>query len=218
MTVTIAEELLLLAYNDEKGTQLVAGTQLDPALAGALLAELAVNDRLELSDKKVTVKDASPLGDAELDATLARIAEEGKERKPAWWVQRLQSAKLRKRLLTRLAESGVLTEQRGKVLGIFPTTRWPEADPDVEAEVRDRVISALAGADPDARTAVLIAIAHAAKLDRKAFPEASKQRVKEIAEGAWTADAVAQTIAAINSAMIAAVTAATVAATTSTTG
>ncbi|MEV4014450.1 GPP34 family phosphoprotein [Nonomuraea angiospora] len=216
MTVTIAEELLLLAYNDEKGTQLVAGTQLDPALAGALLAELAVNGRLELSDKKVTVKDLSPLGDSELDATLARIAEEGKERKPAWWVQRLQSAKLRKRLLTRLAESGVLTEQRGKVLGVFPTTRWPEASPDVEAAVRDRVAGALAGADPDARTAVLIAIAHAAKLDRKAFPEASKQRVKEIAEGAWTADAVAQTIAAIHAAT--AVIAATVAATTATGG
>ncbi|WP_431920660.1 GOLPH3/VPS74 family protein [Nonomuraea jabiensis] len=218
MTVTIAEELLLLAYNDEKGTQLVSGTQLDPALAGALLAELAVSGRLELSDKKVTVKDPSPLGDSELDATLARIAEEGKERKPAWWVQRLQSAKLRKRLLTRLAESGVLAEQRGKVLGIFPTTRWPEADPDVEAAVRDRVISALAGADPDARTAVLIAIAHAAKLDRKAFPEASRQRVKEIAEGAWTADAVAQTIAAINAVMITTITAATVAATTTATG
>ncbi|MFF4620108.1 GPP34 family phosphoprotein [Nonomuraea jabiensis] len=82
MSVTIAEELLLLAYNDEKGTQLVSGTQLDPALAGALLAELAVNGRLELSDKKVTVKDPSPLGDSELDATLARITEEGKERKP----------------------------------------------------------------------------------------------------------------------------------------
>ncbi|MEV4581788.1 GPP34 family phosphoprotein [Nonomuraea jabiensis] len=218
MTVTIAEELLLLAYNDEKGTQLVSGTQLDPALAGALLAELAVNGRLELSDKKVAVKDPSPLGDPELDATLARIAEEGKERKPAWWVQRLQSGKLRKRLLTRLAESGVLSEQRGKVLGVFPTTRWPEANPEVEAAVRDRVISALAGADPDARTAVLIAIAHAAKLDRKAFPGASKQRVKEIAEGAWTADAVAQTIAAINAVMITTITAATVAATTTATG
>ncbi|MEU6788229.1 GPP34 family phosphoprotein [Nonomuraea angiospora] len=218
MTVTIAEDLLLLAHHDEKGTQLVAGTQLDPALAGALLAELAVNGRLELSAKKVTVKDPSPLGDSELDATLARIAEEGKERKPAWWVQRLQSAKLRRRLLTRLAESGVLTEQRGKVLGIFPTTRWPEADPDVEAAVRDRVTSALAGADPDARTAVLIAIAHAAKLDRKAFPEASGQRVKEIAEGAWAADAVAQTIAAINAVMITTITAATVTATTTASG
>ncbi|MDR8407903.1 GPP34 family phosphoprotein [Nonomuraea sp. 3-1Str] len=215
MTVTIAEELLLLAYSEDEGKQLVGSAQLDPALSGALLAELAVNGRIELSDKTVTVKDPTPLGDEELDAALARIAAEGKERKPVWWVQRLMAGKPRPRLLTRLAETGVLTEQRGKVLGIFPTTRWPEADGSVEANVRERVASALGGADPDPRTAVLIALLHAAKIDRKAFPGASKERVKEIAEGAWTADAVAKTIAAINAAMMAAVTSAAIAASTS---
>ncbi|MCK2214388.1 GPP34 family phosphoprotein [Actinomadura sp. ATCC 31491] len=214
MKVTIAEELLLLAYSEDEGKPLVGAVQLDPALAGALLAELAVEGRVELSDKKLVLSGAEPLGDDELDAVLARVAEDGKERKPAWWVQRLQSAKLRNRLLTRLAQAGVLSEQRGKVLGLFPVTRWPEADPGVEAEVRERVASVLGGADPDARTAVLIAIMHAAKLDRKAFPGASKERIKEIAEGAWAADAVAKTIAAINAAAMAAITAATVAATT----
>jgi hypothetical protein len=211
MTVTIAEELLLLAYSEEEGKQLISATQLDPALAGAIIAELAVAERVELSDQKLTLTSPAPLGDDELDATLARIAAEGKARKPAWWVQRLQSGKLRRRLLTRLAESGVLAEERGKILGVFPTTRWPEADPSVEANVRERVSSALGGADPDARTAILIAIMHAAKLDRKAFPGASKERIKEIAEGAWAADAVAKTIAAINSAMTAAITSAAVA-------
>ncbi|TDD12726.1 GPP34 family phosphoprotein [Nonomuraea deserti] len=218
MTVTIAEEFLLLAYRDDKGTPLINSTQLDSALAGALLAELAVGGRLDLSDKKVTVTDPSPLGDAELDATLTRIATEGKARKPAWWVQRIQSGKLRKRLLTRLAESGVLAEERGRALGIFPVTRWPEAHPGVEADVRERVSAVLAGAAPDARTAVLIAIAHAAGLDRKAFPGASKQRIKEISEGAWTADAVAKAIAAINAATMAAISAATAAAASSGSG
>ncbi|MEU0567624.1 GPP34 family phosphoprotein [Nonomuraea sp. NPDC005983] len=210
MGVTIAEELLLLAYSEDDGKQLIGSAQLDPALGGAILAELAVNDRIQLTDKKLSVTDPTPLGDDELDAALARMAADGKERRPAWWVQKLYSTKLRRRLLTRLADAGVLAEERGKVLGIFPTTRWPEADGSVEAEVRERVSSALAGADPDARTAVLIAIAHAAKLDRKAFPEASKERVKEIAEGAWAADAVAKTIAAINSAAMIAVTSAAI--------
>ncbi|TMR12584.1 GPP34 family phosphoprotein [Nonomuraea turkmeniaca] len=210
MTVTIAEELLLLAYN-EAGKPLINSMQLDPALAGAILAELAVADRVELSGKKVTLKDPAPLGDDELDATLTRIAAERKDRKPEWWVQRLKSAKLRKRLLTKLAAAGVLTEERSKVLSIFPITRWPEAQPGVEANVRERVSAVLAGADPDARSAVLIAIMHAAKLDRKAFPGASKARVKEIAEGAWAGDAVAKTIAAINAAAIAAISAATAA-------
>ncbi|MFI6602925.1 GPP34 family phosphoprotein [Nonomuraea sp. NPDC050536] len=218
MTVTIAEELLLLAYTEEEGKPVISGVQLDTALAGALLAELAVTERVELSKKKVAVRDATPLGEAELDAALARMSEDGKERKPAWWVQKLQSGKLRNRLLTGLAERGVLSEEHRKVLGMFPSTRWPEADPSVEQEVRDRVSSALAGGDPEPRTAVLIALVHAAKLDRKAFPGASKERIKQIAEGAWAADAVAQTIAAINSAIMVAMTVAATTTATSTGG
>lgn len=213
MKVTIAEEVLLLAHSEDEGRQLIPTMQLDPALGGAILAELAVNDRIELSEKKVTVKDTTPLGDNELDALLARMAEDGKDRKPAWWVQQIQSTKLRKRLLTRLAEAGVLTEEHAKVLGLFPTTRWPEADGRVEAEVRQRVGSALAGADPEPRTAVLIAVLHAAKLDRRAFPRASKARIKEIAEGQWAGDAVAKTIAAISAAVMAASTTAVIVAT-----
>ncbi|HUR06507.1 MAG TPA: GPP34 family phosphoprotein [Nonomuraea sp.] len=215
MTVTIAEELLLLAYSEEEGKQLIGATQLDPALGGAILAELAVNERVTLSGKNVSVENATPLGDDELDAALTRIAEEDKERKPDWWVQKLHSTKLRRRLLTRLAEAGVLTEERGRVLGIFPTTRWPEADGSVEAEVRQRVGDVLAGARPDARTAVLIAVMYAAKLDRKAFPGANRERVKEIAEGEWAGDAVAKTIAAINSVIVIAATTAAIGAATS---
>ncbi|MEU6713855.1 GPP34 family phosphoprotein [Nonomuraea sp. NPDC046802] len=197
MTVTIAEEFLLLAYSEDEGRQLISTMQLDPALAGAILAELVIAGRVELSGKKVTIKDPAPLGDDELDATLARIAEYGKNRDASWWVQRLQSGKLRGRLLSRLARAGVLNEERGKVLGIFPTTRWPEAHPGVEADIRERVSAVLAGAEPDARTGVLIAITHAAKLDRKVFPAESRARVKEIAKGDWAANAVAQTIKAM---------------------
>ncbi|MFI7615521.1 GPP34 family phosphoprotein [Nonomuraea terrae] len=210
MMVTIAEELLLLALSEDKGKPLVSTAQLDPALAGALLAELAVRDRVELSNKKVTVKDPSPVGDDELDAVLSRIVAQEKEKSPVWWVQKLQAGKQRRRLLSRLAASGVLSEERGKVLGVFPVTRWPEAHPGVEADVRERVSAVLAGAAPDTRTAVLISVANAASIVRKAFPGADKARVKEIAEGAWAADAVAKTIAAATAAAMTAVMAATV--------
>ncbi|MEV7907880.1 GOLPH3/VPS74 family protein, partial [Streptomyces anulatus] len=83
MTI-IAEEVLLLAYGEVEGRQLVGSSELDAALGGSLLAELAVNGRIDLADKRVTVLDPTPLGDEELDATLARIAAEPKERKPEW--------------------------------------------------------------------------------------------------------------------------------------
>ncbi|GAA3472760.1 GOLPH3/VPS74 family protein [Nonomuraea roseola] len=222
MSVTIAEEVLLLAHSEQDGKQLIGSTELDAALGGAVLAELAVDGRIALSEKRVIVKDAAGGGtelDAELLTTMTRIVEDGKERKPAWWVAKIGNSKLRTRLLTRLADTGVLTQERGKILGIFPTTRWPEADGRVEAEIRARVASVLGGSEPDERTAVLIAVLHAAKLDRKAFPGASKERIKEITEGAWAGEAVAKTIAEINAViMIAATSAAIGAATSASTG
>ncbi|WP_344978848.1 GOLPH3/VPS74 family protein [Streptosporangium fragile] len=202
---TIAEEVLLLAYDEREGRQLVSSTELDAAVGGAVLAELAVGGRIDLADRKVTVRDGAPTGDEELDTTLARIVAEPKTRKPEWWVRRLTSAKLRRRLLSRLTERGVLGEEQRRVLGIFPSTRYPERDPSVERGVRERVRDVLSGADPDERIAVLIAILHAARIDRKAFPGASKERIKEITEGRWAGEAVAKTIAAVNAAVMSAV-------------
>ncbi|MEU6412614.1 GPP34 family phosphoprotein [Microbispora sp. NPDC046933] len=214
MTLTIAEEVLLLAYREDTGKPVIGPVELDCALAGALLAELAVRGRVDLDGAKVVPVDRTPVGEEELDATLTRIAEEERgPRKADWWVGRLRAGGLRKRLLTRLAARGVLSEQAGKILGIFPTTRYPELDPSHEQGVRERVQNVLAGAEPDERTAVLIAVMHAARLDRKAFPDAPKGRIKEIAEGQWTAEAVRRTISSIHAAVAAATTAATVAAT-----
>lgn len=202
---TIAEEVLLLAYSEAEGRQLIGSSELDAALGGAILAELAINDRIDLAGKQVTVRDATPLGDEELDAALARIAGEPRERKPEWWVQKFHSAKLRKRLLSRLAERGVLREEQHKILGIFPSTRYPERDPSIEQGIRERVQSVLSGTDPDERIAVLVAVLHAAKIDRKAFPDASGDRIREITEGEWAGEAVAKTIASINAVIMVAV-------------
>ncbi|MEU4835367.1 GPP34 family phosphoprotein [Streptosporangium sp. NPDC023615] len=212
---TIAEEVLLLAYGEKDGKQLIGSTELDAAIGGALLGELAVAGRIDLTDKRLVVRDATPLGDEELDAPLARMAAETKARKPEWWVQRLQTGKLRKRLLTRLAEQGVLDEERRRTLGIFPSNRYPERDPRVELEIRERVRNVLSGAVPDERVTVLISVLHAARIDRKAFPDASKERIKEIIEGGWAGKAVSDTIAAVNAAVMTAVIASTVITTTS---
>ncbi|WP_182905061.1 GPP34 family phosphoprotein [Microbispora sp. H13382] len=212
MTLTIAEEVLLLAYREDTGKPMIGSLELDCALAGALLAELAIRGRVGFDGKKLRVEDGAPLGDEELDATLSRIIGEARRRDASWWVGKLRMGRLRKRLLTRLAARGVLSEQEGKILGIFPTTRYPELDPRHEQGVRERVQNVLTGAEPDERTAVLFAVMHAAKLDRKAFPGAPKDRIKEIAQGQWTGEAVRKTIASVHAAVVAATTAAAVAA------
>ncbi|MBC6457161.1 GOLPH3/VPS74 family protein [Actinomadura sp. HBU206391] len=216
--LTIAEAFVLLSLREENGKPLIGSTEAVTAVAGALLTDLVIAGRLGIDDDdRITCTDPSPTGDPELDAALSRIAEEKKQRKAKWWVSKLRSESLRKRLTGRLAERGILREERGRVLGVFPTTRYPEQDPVPEQQIRADLRSAIDGARPNAHTACLFALIHACKLDRKIFPDVAKsllkQRAQEMAEGEWAGAAVRKVISEVH----AATTAVLVATTTATT-
>ena len=65
----LAHQITLLAINEQTGRVRNRG-QLKLAAAGATLAELAMQERVSLVDKKVQVHDALPIGDPLLDAML----------------------------------------------------------------------------------------------------------------------------------------------------
>lgn len=65
----LAHQITLLAINEQTGRVRNRG-QLKLAAAGATLAELAMQERVSLVDKKVQVHDARPIGDPLLDAML----------------------------------------------------------------------------------------------------------------------------------------------------
>ena len=219
----IAEDLLLLLYDDESGKPITGAPGLDYALAGAVLVELTLLGKLDIAGEGEEVKrgrlkvlDATPTGDAILDERLAYVADKPGKR-PKDQIGRL-SKKLREQLLARLAERGVLTEDAGKVLGIFPVTRWPANDARHEAEVRSALESVLkVGTVPDQRTGALIATLSALNVVPKIVTDAVdkkmlKQRAKEIAESDWAADAVKKAVsemqAAVTTSIIVASTAA----------
>ncbi|MFC5827813.1 GOLPH3/VPS74 family protein [Nonomuraea insulae] len=200
MDITIAEELLLLAHDEETGRPHIREVAVDVSVTGAVLAELTLAGRLHIVEDRFEALDPTPTGDEELDGVLAAIAE-SQPREATWWLDRLTYPKRRWSLLKRLAERGVLSEEHGRVLGLFRTTQYPERDPSVEREVRRRVGDVLDGAAPDERVSVLVALLRACDLDRMLFPGARRDRVKEVAEGQWSGTAVAESIAAINTAV-----------------
>jgi hypothetical protein len=123
-------------------------------------------------------------------------------------------------LCERLAASGLLQRQDGRVLGLFPRTRWLAADTAHEVEVRRRLTAVLVqGIEPDPRTGALVALLASvdkapASVDHDGIPKRDvRWRAKEVAEGAWAADAVKDAIAASTAAVMAGVTAATAATT-----
>ncbi len=224
----LAEDLLLLLTEDDSGKLVVSGAGVDLALGGALLMELTLDGRVDLTSEdegkpgRLVVRDAGPAGDQLLDEALQVVAAKS-GKKPSAAVGPL-GRKLRTRLYGRLVERGVLRGEQGRVLGIFPSHRWPAQDAGHERDVRSRLEAALVhGLTPDPPTAALVSLLSALRAVPKVIDPAAAgvpkkqldRRAKEIAEGDWGSAAVRSAIDAMNAAVTASIVAATTAATTS---
>lgn len=196
MRVTLGEEIMLLSLDDESGTSKDRSST-GWGVAGGILLDLALAGRVAVADGRLTVVDRSPTGVPLLDGRLERIADwagSGSRKKASDWLAKDQ-AKAVGSAVESLCERGLVTEERVRLLGLFPVRRYPEADGSVERELRERLVSVVVdGAEPDDRTSGLIALLHAARLYRQAFPELPRKRVEprmaEIAEGNWAGDSV----------------------------
>ncbi|MEP7178969.1 MAG: GPP34 family phosphoprotein [Pseudonocardiales bacterium] len=213
MDVTLAEELLLMAYDGETGKASAGSAELDCGLAGAVLLELTLAGRIDVVDGKISVLDAAPTGEQVTDIVLQRISTEGRSRKPQWWVGKLRS-KIRPAVLARLTERGVLRHAEHKVMGLFPVQRYPAVDSAVQTAARTRLdMAVVKGVQPDPRTAALASLLDACGLAKRASPDLDRRqlraRMKQIDESQWAGAAVRKAIQSIHAAVAASTAAAT---------
>jgi len=218
----LAEDLLLLVTDDASGRLSAPAAPVDAGLGGANLVELTLRNKVALSGEegqgkpgRLLVRDASPAGDAVLDAALEIVVAHQGE-KPSAAIRPL-SKNLRQTLYQRLADRGVVRAEQGRVLGVFPARRWPAQDASHEAEIRRLVAEALTQqAVPDTRTAALIALLHALGCEDKIVDPRQyglskrelRARAEEIAEGNWASEAVHKAIQEMMAAVMVATTAA----------
>lgn len=198
---TLADELLLLAYDDEDGRPHSESMRLNTALAAAAIMELVADGVLVLEpepkagrpDRTVLRRtNAADPGD-DLYAEIAKTAD-GKTVKTAlsslgMYSFRGSGGKLKDEILEDLVAEGVLTHERRKALGFIPYSAWPTADSAVEAEVLGRVRAVLVdGAEPDQRTASLITLMAPLDLARKLFPDEDATQLRARAMAIAKAD------------------------------
>lgn len=208
------EEIMLLALRDREGTVAASGTY-SYAIGGAALAELLLAGRIAIQPegKKrfVRLVDDRPFGDPLLDACLQRLATARKRAQLQAWVSRFAGTKNLKHLVAgRLAGKGVLRVAQDKVLGIFKRTVYPELDPRPERALVARLEKAIStDQNPvDARTAVLVTLAHRADLlklviDRKRLKQ-RHERIERIGNGDLIGKATGDAIQAMQAALMAA--------------
>ncbi|MFE6837301.1 GPP34 family phosphoprotein [Streptomyces sp. NPDC057705] len=218
MGITLAEEILLLSLDDGSG-QVRDRQSAGWAAAGAILLELVMAERVSVAGKYLELRDTTPTGDELLDGRI-RLMEawlRGRaSRRVTDWLTRDQT-KAVGAAVERLVARGLVAPEVHKVLGMFPQRRYPETDGAVERALRERLRSVVVdGAEPDERTAGLIALIHSTGLHRLAFPDRPRDavapRTAEIAAGQWAGDSVRTAIRDVQAAMVA-VTAVTVATT-----
>jgi hypothetical protein len=219
----IAEDLLLLLTEDRTGKLLAPASQIDIALGGALLVELVLERRVDVTEGhggqrkgRLVVTDASPTSDRLLDEALAILAaQQGK--KPRAALAPLGKG-LRQRLHARLAEQGLLRERHGRILGIIPTHRWPAGDTAHEDLVRAPLLEALrTGSTADPRAGAIVALLHALRAVGKVIDPAAagvtskelKASAERIADGDWASQAVREAIDQALAAVIAATSSST---------
>jgi len=215
--LTIAEELLLLALDDEKGNIVFsAANSLGYGLAGAILSELTLEERITLEGKKVVITNDAPLEDKVLNRIASQIKDSAKSRSPRSWIERLNKTELRKELLQRLVEKGILQEKEEKVLGIFTRRRYPESQGAPEHSIRTRIQECLDGSrEPDARTTMLLGLIKACNLVGEIVPKKEKRVVEKQIEQMMKNNPYSKAVKASVDAMQAAIIAACVAASAS---
>ncbi|GAB2829402.1 GOLPH3/VPS74 family protein [Lentzea nigeriaca] len=211
----LPEDLMLLFIDEEDGRVLMDTTSIHNALAGAVLLELVNAGRVafEPDGKKLTVVDPTPLGNEFLQESLSRLT---KPMRPQRAVERLRTH-VRDNVMAQLESRGVLSVQKTRMLGIFPTKRYVIRDHEAMSELRDAVGGvALGYRAPDERTGALISLLYAVKALHKVFDGDKREmnaRAKEISAGNWAGVAVKKAMEAVQTAVMAAVVASTVAAT-----
>jgi Golgi phosphoprotein 3 GPP34 len=187
-SIALAEELLLLAYDDQTGKATGSRIGLDLGMSAAVLIDLALAGRIAYVDGYLTVIDPSPIGDPIADSILAKAAVD-EPHTPAQWLQRLRH-RLRTRVLEDLVARGVVRDIDETQLEYIHVHRYPVADPAYEAEIRRRLAEALTtDAIPDERTAALATLLTATRMEpalRLPPAEAAEahRRLEQIATGA----------------------------------
>lgn len=206
------EEIMLLALKDEEGT-IASGTMYNYAVGGAIIAELLINQRIAVDqkrrNKRLSVINAEPLNDAMIDEWLVKMNASKRQKPIQDWVSRIANTRnLKHQVAVKLCQRGILRMEEEKILALFTRRIYPEINPIPETRIIDRLKNAVFSDadDIDARTVVLTSLAHSAGILRIIFGKKElkhrKKRIEQIINGEITGKATKDAIEAMQAAVM----------------
>ncbi len=207
--MNLQHELVLLLLNEESGYfHQVPGWNLNCAVAGAGLAELALSGRIDMDLDHLFISDPSTTEDPHLDSMLKAIGDEPQKRNTQYWIEHLspRSEAIMADTLDSLEDKGILIHHSGGFWSLAQGTWQVDAysmPDDIPSDfVKARIAKVLFGGEiPHPKDAILVALANSCQVLHLIFPldEEVTKRVDLICKldviGRSIADATAKSIA-----------------------
>ena len=199
----LAEELILLLLNEDSGyLEQIPSWNLSCVFAGAILADLALENRLDTDLESLILLDKNETGDELLDPVLSEIASESSTRNAQYWVEKIapRSESIVESVLERLVEKEILDYDAGGFWSlsrkVTRTGTYPSLDGVVRAEVRARILRVILDNEiPDPRDVILISLVHTCDALRLLMPVEEYEEAQDRIELVCKMDLIGRAIA-----------------------
>ena len=190
MTLRLAEELTLLMLHDENGVFLrVPQWSMQCVFVGAVLMDLALENRIDSDPRRLVLLDRTPIGDELLDPTLAEIAREREPHDVRYWMEALfdQADDIQASALDRLVARGILRQQDDVFLWVIKSRRYPLVDGEVARDMKGRIMGVLYSDEiPDPRDIGIICLLGACGIFRALLSDreliAISERIQQVSK------------------------------------
>ncbi len=209
-SLTLTDELVLMLLDEDSGFfHQIPGWNLNCALAGAVLAELSLQLRIDTDMESLMVLDSTETGDTVLDPILKEIASESKTRNTSYWIERFAhlGESIIDTTLDRLVELRILEHHDGDFWTFVRASTWLDEEarsaPVLQSEfVKSRIERAIFTDEiPDVRDILLVCLVNTCDVFRFIYQldEESEERINHICQmdliGRCIAEAVSHNLA-----------------------
>ena len=201
--IRLTEELILLMLDESSGyLEMVPGWDFSCVMAGAVIADLALENRIDTDLESLYLLDATPTGDVLLDPTLEEISNAEDHSDTQYWVERnaVRAEDIVTLTLERLVEKGVLDYEAG---GFWTLSRsvsrsglYPSADGAIQKEAKARILNIVLNDDiPDPRDVILVGLMHTCDGFKTLLSEEDYEEKRERIETVAGMDLVGRSVA-----------------------
>ena len=199
----LAEETILLLLDADTGYLIpLPEWKLACVLSGAVLMDLALENRIDTDMEKLVLIDGSHTGDELLDPFLGDIVFETEVHSPQYWVEKLapRAEEIYEATLERLAEKGILNFDSGGFwtlsAKVGASGSYPVGEGVVREEVKTRVTRILLDEDeiPDPRDIMIIGLVRTCSGFAHMLEEEELEQVRERADLIQRMDFIGQSI------------------------